>query len=292
MKLQTIIFLFIAAFSMSACTDTITLELEDPSPVLVVDGYITNQDTTQSIRLSLLENYFAEQPPNYSIYESAKVTLKEDSVTVGTYTFNNSTEKFELQYQGIIGKNYQIDIVLPDGSSYLSAAEEMEEIVPIDTIWYELNTVDGPGNEEGDFLVLINTKEPAGEGDNYQWKSYINNEYNFEPQDIFVSDDRFVDGQDVVDLEVYNISQENYQIIKSESPTNQVVVKIEQARISTRYFQYVSLVAQQLLQVGSPFAAPPAEIRGNVYKQGENEVLALGYFYTSAVSTASIEIIE
>lgn len=292
MKNFKYIFFFVLGFSFTSCTETITLELEDPEPVLVVDGHITNYDTAQYVKLSSLDNYFAEQPPNYSIYKNATVALIEDSVNVGNFAFNSNNQRFEIQYQGKIGSFYQIDIVLPDGSAYLSAAEKMEEPIPIDTIWYEVAEADGINNEESDIIVFMNTQEPSGTGDNYQWKSYVNNIYNFLAQDLFFADDRIVDGQYVEEFEVYVFSKEEYDEAKNSSPTSQVVVKIEQTKISSRYLKYISLVSQQILQVGSPFAAPPAEIRGNVYKKGENEVLALGYFYSSSVSTAQIEIVE
>lgn len=292
MKLHIYIIAILSVFSMSACTDVITLELEDPDPVLVVDGYISNMDTIQEIRLSSLDNYFASEPTDYTKFKLAEVTLREDGVDAGSYVFNDTKMCFELPYEGIVGKEYQIHISLPDGSSYLSATELMEPFVPIDTIWYEFANVDGPSSSEGDYSILINTKEPEGLGDNYQWKSYINGAYNFLADDILVSDDRFVEGQDIIDVELYSMSVEDYELNKLASPTSQVIVKIEQTRISLRYYDYVTLVAQQILQVGSPFASPPAEIRGNVYKEGEDEVLALGYFYTSSIAAASVELFD
>lgn len=292
MKLQLYIIAIMSAFTMSACTDVIELELDDPTPVLVVDGFISNLDTIQAVRLSSLENYFASEPADYSFYKSSKVTLRENTTEVGIYVFNDEKLRFELQYQGVEGKEYQVHIVLPDGSSYLSAAEMMQNSVPIDTIWQEYATADGPQAEKGDFVVKINTQEPPGLGDLYQWKSFVNGVYNFEAQDIFVSDDRFVDGQYVSDAEVYAMSNEEFQEHKANSANGRVIVTMQQTTINQRYFDYIVLVQQQLLQVGSPFASPPAEIRGNVYKEGEDEVLALGFFYTSSVDAASVELIE
>ncbi|MFT6323602.1 MAG: hypothetical protein ACJAWO_001156 [Halieaceae bacterium] len=277
---------------MTSCNDVIQLELDDPEPVLVVDGFVSNVDTVQYVKLSSLDNYFASQPPNYSLYQSASVSLRENEVTIGTYVFNTDTERFELQFKGLTGKEYQLHVSLPDGTSYLSASEIMEETTPIDSIWYEVAEVDSPTSEEGDYTVLINTKEPVGTGDNYQWKSYINGEYNFEATDVTAFDDRFVDGQWIIDFDVYSLNEKDYLKYKSASPSGQVLITIEQARISLRYFDYITLVTQQLLQVGSPFASPPAEIRGNVYKEGEEEVLALGYFYTSALDAATVDVIE
>lgn len=292
MKLHIYLIGLLSGLLFNACTDKIDLTLEDPEPVLVVDGFISNIDTTQYIQLSSLENYFANTPPNYAIHKGATVALLEDSIQIKNYTFNPTTERFEMQYQGLIGHAYQIDITLEDGTRYVSEAESMREIVPIDTIWYEI--VDIPSNptfEEGDINVLINTREPAGVGDFYQWKAHVNNQYQHQPENLFVADDRFVDGQDIYDFEVFQLSPEEFDAHLAKSPTDQVFVKIEQVSISSRYFQFVSLVTQQLLQVGSPFDAPPSQIRGNVYEQGKEEILALGYFYTAAIDAKTVEIV-
>lgn len=293
MKLKLYIILLFAIVTITSCNETIDLKLDDPKPVLVVDGYLSNLNTMQYVRLSNLENYFSNQVPDYSVHQNAKVILLEDGTEAGTYSFNQVDKRFELQYQGIEGKDYQIDITLSDGSRYISASEIMETPVPIDTIWYEYNeSPGGPGPQGGEILVKINTQEPAGAGDNYQWKSYVNGQYQFESDDLFFADDRFVDGQDVTDLDVFGMSEDQYLSYKENSPTGQVFVEIEQLKISARYLKYLTLIQQQLFGAGSPFASPPAEIRGNVYKQGEDEVLALGFFYTAGIDSKSIEIVE
>ncbi|UTW65286.1 DUF4249 domain-containing protein [bacterium SCSIO 12643] len=293
MKLKLYIILLFAIVTITSCNETIDLKLDDPKPVLVVDGYLSNLNTMQYVRLSNLENYFSNQVPDYSVHQNAKVILLEDGTEAGTYSFNQVDKRFELQYKGIEGKDYQIDITLSDGSRYISASEIMETPVPIDTIWYEYNeSPGGPGPQGGEILVKINTQEPAGAGDNYQWKSYVNDYYQFESDDLFFADDRFVDGQDVTDLDVFGMSEDQYVNYKASSPTNQVFVTIEQLKISARYLKYLTLIQQQLFGAGSPFASPPAEIRGNVYKQGEDEVLALGFFYTAGIDSKTIEIVE
>lgn len=292
MKNSLYIILIFIGLSTTSCTEVIELELDDPTPVLVVDGYLSNLDTTQYVRLSSLENYFANQEPNYAFFESSVVKLIENEVEVATYIFNDSTLQFETKYAGKEGFEYQVDITLPDGSKYLSASELMEVFVPIDSLWTDINkNAGGPGPQGGEITIKLKTKEPAGLGDNYQWKTYLNDEYQNGRSDLFFSDDRFVDGQDIDSLDVFGFSEEYYQDFADNSPNGKVYATVEQLRISARYFEYLFLVYQQLNQVGSPFAAPPAEIQGNIYKIGETEVLALGYFYTAAIDTETTEVV-
>tara|TARA_R110002050_G_scaffold33007_2_gene84426 strand:- start:1714 stop:2598 length:885 start_codon:yes stop_codon:yes gene_type:complete len=292
MKTSIYIFLSFIGIAFTSCTDVIQLDLADPQPVLVVDGYISNLDTTQFVKLSNIENYFANQEPNYAIHKSATVALLENGTTAATYVFNDSTAQFETKFAGTEGKEYQIDIRLEDGTHYISASEIMEPFVPIDSLWSEINkNPGGPGPQAGEITIKLNTKEPKGLGDNYQWKTYLNNDYQNGRGDLFFQEDRFVDGQEVKELDVFGFSEKYFQEYADVSPNGKVYARVEQIRISYRYFKYLLLVYQQLNQVGGPFAAPPAEIQGNVYKQGENEVLALGYFYTAGIDTKTIEVL-
>ncbi len=289
MKLHLYILSFLIGGSLISCTETIDLTLDDPAPVLVVDGFISNEDTTQFVRLSSLENYFADDIPNFDAFKESKVYLIENGIVADTYAYNPDRSRFEILFQGTISSTYQIDITLPTGERYVSSEEVLNEIVPIDTIWSEI--VDDPRDE--DYIsILINTNEPAGLGDYYQWKSFVNDAYQFGSFDLFFSDDRFVDGQEVKDLEIFSMSTEDYENYKKDSPTGEVFVTIQQNTINLRYYDYLVLVFQQLNQIGSPFASPPAEIRGNVYKTGETEILALGYFYTSGISSMTVKIEE
>lgn len=293
MKAFKILSILFIGLSVSRCTDIIELDIEDPQPVLVVDGFISDIDTIQWVRLSNLENYFADGSPDFTVYKNATVKLLEDSLEIASYTFIDSTARFELQYKGINGKFYQIDIQLPDGKHYLSASEEMQTVPPIDSLWYTVNQDAGtPGPQGKDFVFSINTQEPPGIGDSYQWKTYINDQYQFEVSDLNFSNDQFVDGQYIYNFELYGLSKTDYDKYKEDASDNRVFVKIEQSKITNRYYDFLFLVFQQTAQVGGPFAAPPAEIKGNVSLVDDENQTALGYFYTSSISSKEVEVIE
>ena len=293
MKAIKILSVLFIGLTITSCTDIIQLDLEDPQPVLVVDGYISDMDTTQWVRLSNLENYFADGAPDFTVYKTATVKLLEDSIEIATYTFVDSTFRFEIQYKGITGRSYQVDISLPDGKHYVSLSEEMYSVPQIDSLYYVISANHtGPGELTEEFVFSIDTKEPIGLGDSYQWKTYINNNYQFEAQDLNFSNDQFVDGMPIFDFEIYAMDFEQFDDYQSEAKDGRVFLKIEQSKITSRYYDFLFLVFQQTLQVGGPFAAPPAEIKGNIPLQGDDNQYALGYFYTASIHTKEIEVIK
>ena len=293
MKIVKILSILYFGLILSSCTDIITLDLEDPKPVLVVDGYISDIDTTQWVRLSNLENYFADGTPDFTVYKTAKVKLIEDSTEIANYTFIDSTQRFEIQYKGINGKSYQIDILLPDGKHYTSSSELMQIVPKIDSLWYTVNQDSGtPGPKGQDLVFSISTQETPGIGDNYQWKTYINDAYRFEVHDLNFSNDQLVDGQYIFDFEVFGLSKTEFDEIKQDAPNNRVFLKIEQSKITSKYYDFLFLVFQQTRQVGGPFAAPPAEIKGNVFMITDENQTALGYFYSASIHSQEVEVTE
>lgn len=290
MKLSHIFYLFVMV-ALASCTTDIDLQLDDPEPVLVIDGKL-NQDSLNIIRLSEIQNYFASTLPDWNLHKNAAITLFEDSSQVAQYSFNDAKSRFEVTYPIQFDHFYHIEITLESGDKYLSQPEWVEEVSPIDSIWFEVEDSQFNDEEEGrDILILINTWEPEGQGDFYQWKAYINGEYLSEPFDLSFSDDRFVDGQFVNQFEVLSFTEKEYREYRDKSPTGQVIVTIEQHKITGTYYGFLTEVFNQTAIVGSPFSAPPAEIRGNVYQSNDPLKLALGYYAVSHYDAASVEVI-
>lgn len=290
MKLSYIFAIF-SAVTLYSCTDEIQIDLPDPEPRLVIDGKMS-QDSVNIITLSEIQNYFANTPPNFNIHKNAQINLFEDSIQVDTYVFNDSLMLFESDYAAQPNHYYHIEMQLSNGENYVSSPEWVEEVSPIDTIWYDIE--DGQFNEEDegqDIIVKLNTYEPAGLGDYYQWKVYVNDEYLSEPFDLSFTDDRFVDGQYVTDFEVFVFNEKKYKEYQDKSATGQVFVRVEQHRITQGYYNFLFEVFQQTVFSGGPFSSPPAEIRGNVYVDGEPLNLALGYFSASNYDSRTIEVI-
>lgn len=285
------IYIFFAALVLVSCTDDIELQLDDPAPVLAIDGKLS-QDSLSTIRLSEIQNYFASEIPNFSTHKNAQIDLFEDSVQVATYTFNDAEQRFEVNYPVKSEHFYHIEFSLESGDRYVSIPEWVEEVTPIDTLWYEVEESGFGGDDEGRRIsVKLNTYEPEGLGDNYQWKAYVNGEYLSEPFDLTFNNDQFVDGQYIFQAEIFDFSEKDYNEYKSKSPTGQVFVTIEQHRTTELYYNFLFQVFQQTAVAGNPFSAPPAEIQGNVHLAGNPLDRVLGYYTVSYYDSKTIEVI-
>lgn len=270
------LFLF-AGILASSCTDKIDLDLPDGDTFFVVEGWITNIEEQQTVKLSYTSPYFdnSAQP----VAAGATVIIGDDlgtdivleEIQPGTYAF---------QGPGEAGRSYQIRITLTDGTNYESNFEPLLDEISITDIFWQLS--DDEPNEDDDqkpsdiYEVLINTQEPAGLGNYYRWRSFLNGKENRKPEYIFTVSDEFVDGSAIIN---FNVTGDLY----SASDT----VTIIQEHISRRASEFLTLLQAQTAFVGSPFDSPPATIVGNIVNPDDTDEIVLGYFGAAAQSIAT-----
>ena len=270
MNLYHKIILF-AALALSACTEPIELDLNNQEfQRLVVDGLLTNETKAHKVSLSLTTDYFVnEAPPKV---EGATVTISD-----GTNTYP-LTEQSPGDYftaddmTGEIGKTYTLTIEWK-GQTY-KATSPLKDVAPIDYLEAEVDT--GPEVEEidnkTDYIILLYTTEPAGEGDNYYWKSYpVDEPDNIERTYWEIATDEFVDGNPIEGAEILYIFAE---------PGEQFVV--EQYGLNRDAYDFYLSIQFETDFKGGIFDAPPANIVGNL----DNG--ALGFFLTAAVARDTV----
>ncbi len=275
-------FIFFSAlaglFLLSSCQDVVDLDLPEGDSFLVVEGWITNEDRPHDVILTQTAAYFDDADPTPET--GAEVTLR-DNEGMETVLAETSPGVYTYPDSGIVGRSYQLEILLENGKRYRSTFEELFEPVPILDIYWQLSE-DEP-NEDNDeqpddiYDVLIFTIEPAGMGDNYRWRSILNGVEQREPFDLFVTDDLFVDGNPIPD---FNVTDDLYS-----TPDT---VTIIQERITRQAREFLQLIQQQTAFVGGPFDPPPSPIVGNISNVEDPNDLALGYFGASGRDRATV----
>lgn len=269
MKRSLLKFLIILpVLGLWSCQDEIELDLPEGETFVVVEGWISNEAGPQTVRLSYTAPYFIDEPQ--PVISGATVSIEDDEGNLtelaetdpGTYLYPDS---------GIVGRSYRLNFSIPEGDTYRSDFELLQEPVLIDSITWQLSE-DSPNpdfdeNPDDIYDVLIFTQEPAGEGDYYQWRSILNGIEQRAPFDIFTTGDELVNGSYIP---FFNVTDELYS-----SPDT---VTIVQEHISRAAYDFLTLVQSQTAFVGSPFDTPPAPIKGNVHNLSDPDKDALGFF--------------
>ena len=262
----------------SGCEDVIELDLPDGEPQLVVDGWLTDQPGEKVVRLRYSANYFSDAPTPAAtgalvwLHDALGPvdTLREEPLGSGDY---------KTGYVGRAGQTYTLYIRLPNGESYASMPQVLKEVPKIDSIYARFKE-ETPVQDEG-YYVSIDTKEPAGVGDFYRWRLYINGEYQNDPFDILVASDEFVDGNPIIDFEV-----------ATKPAQLGDTVRIEQMTISREAFDFLTQVQIQTAFVGSLFDTPPAPIPSNIKNLTDPSTEALGFFGVSGLTAAELVIAD
>lgn len=273
-----------------SCEDEIDVELDEGKSQLVVDGFITNDDSLQSIRLSLSAPYFYNAPtPNVS---SALVSVKGPSgirydfthSRDGIYTYDPST----LGALDSVGFNYQLEINY-NNSTY-TAIQKLQPVPQIDSmiqVFEEGSTF----NEEGYFPEFF-ARDFAGREDWYWIKAYKNNErISEDPTDLILSKDAGFMG---AEADGFNfIVPIRAAITNPDDPFQPGdVSSVELLSLNQDVYKFIE---QAVIEAnnGGLFSTPPSNIKSNIKDaagNSQNEVL--GVFSLSSISRSSLTITQ
>ena len=146
----------IAVFALCTCIDPYTPQLEGYESLLVVDGLITDENSSYTVKLS---RTIQEQNAIPVMISGATVYITDE---VGNTTFLTSMEDGiyktdSAEFIGSIGKTYILHIMTRDGNEYESEQCPMQSVPDIDTIYFVRDQRlinNGTETEEGLMIFL------------------------------------------------------------------------------------------------------------------------------------------
>lgn len=286
MKKLSIIFA-VLTIGFTSCTDVVDLDIDEKEDALVVDGRVLTSDSVQTVRLSRTTDYFNPQFPDYEAEKNATIRFYENEAYIGNFVFVDSTNRFQILHQAVVGNSYHIEIETESGESFRSEPETIRQVSEVDSIYYKKEKL--TDFFDSTYSVYINAQELPGKGDNYQWKTYLNGNYQNQPDDLTFFNDDFVDDEYIEEALMYVLDQEEFD--QRANANNEIEVYIEQLGITNSYYDFLFQLSQQSAS-GGPFAAPPAQIVGNIIKENSDEERALGYFYAADVDVSDTIVIR
>lgn len=314
--MKKIYFLLFCSALILGCEDKIDLDLDDPEPELVIEGYLADLDfyipdedlvcssdeiITRDSILTLAD--FASQFDIDSISNIAdyfpfnKVRL----TTTAGYFSNTGTPRISNALVRLYQNGQLIETLQEDpseigtypithdpvvGALYhleIEALGKVYETTPEaynntpPILFMEAFYDEDPFfDDSAAYYLRLYTYEQPGSGDHYRWMSYVNFEYVDDPGDISTASDDGIDGTCVPGSDVFGEPLELGDTIA-----------VFQSRISQRHYDFVTSMQSQTAFVGGPFDTPPAPIVGNV-KNVTDGTNAFGYFLPAAVSVGVV----
>lgn len=285
---------------LGACVDEVELPARSIASRLVVEGLITNEAPPYTVKLTFTGAY------NSLIYGQAEIPVNGAKVTI-TETGGKTTaleqdalspayyRTYDSTFVGEVGRRYQLEVTLPDGTSYVSDPEELRQIPEIQRVYAEYRQrPEAEISQPDHYEILLDTKDPGTSGDYYRWSgySYVPRLSTGEPIGFGiccnwcwipvygsrseVMSDMLVNGN--------TISRKSIM----QSPvyyTGRHYVEVRQYSLTKQAYQFWTKFEEQRKRTGSLFDPLPASIEGNVYQAGKPGEFALGFFGASAVTT-------
>lgn len=273
--MKNLIYLTLFSFILVGCQDVVYIDLPNGKPLLVVDGEISDQPGKKFLKLSYSIPY--DKQGEFPVETNAIIRLFEDGIEVVQYGTDSIPGLYSTSYTGLLGKSYHIQIETQDGDQYHSLPEVLNRVPEIDSIYAPY--INFPAPFEDGHYVLFDTWEPAGMGDCYRWRQYINGVYLNSPTYLLVRDDRLVDGNN---LQGFQISFEPLLVGDT--------FYLEQMSITRNAYNYWTLIFTQTAQVGSNFDPPPAPVVGNIRNTNNEADLVLGYFSAIGLRGAGVRV--
>lgn len=276
--------LFIACFIiLSSCEKVIPLDTRQSTPRLVVEGLITNEDTSYFIKISRTSSYnFHYNASNIQFETGAMVIVSDNIGTIDTLLEVSPGNYKTSLIKGTIGNAYRLEILTSDGQHYRSDPEEMLATPPIDSIYFERDYNDhGMNNDVHKFYSFIDWKDPANE-ENYYLRTftyYWNDAWHDNIEWKWVTSDKYFDG----------LNMKKYSVGQGYGGTNWYI-KMDQYSLTKRAYDFWLIVQEQTTNTNKDLTNISAPLIGNIQNVNDPDDYVLGYFQISAKVSESLYI--
>lgn len=299
---KLLVFAVIGSIGFAACTEDYTNEIDKKfaGDKVVVEAYITTDDTNHYVQLTKLKSYFdASISPRISgatvkieRQETGEVDVLTEVVGMpGVYATPKKAYASGLnEYYKLMVTN--TGVKGDDGVDYYEATCQLRPSIKLDSIYTDINPnfyVDDDTTKEVDedeledwgykrywedgqpvHAIRLNAQEPAGYGDYYRWIFYRNGVLETDTlNEMIFESDEFVDGNYFADWEIWDIGVNDGDVITVETNT-----------ITEDFFIYMLDVMLETEWGAGPFGGPPANPKTNISNGG------LGFF--AAYSTSRL----
>lgn len=285
--LHKITAVLLLAATVISCEDPIDVDTGFENGEIVVDAWITNESTPQTIKLLLSQDYFDNRLPT--------------PITDGTVTISSTGADYIFAHQGegaytwtptagetlgSVGDTFQLTVAA-GGLSY-TASTTIYDAPEIDSISIYLED-EAFGADEGLFAEVY-ARDLPGQGDTYWVKAYRNDTLLNKPQEINIVYDATFDAGSDIDgtyfirpLRFAINALDDDGLPRALNVGDKVGVEIHS--ISNAGFRFMQTVQEQTTNGDNGiFALPVANALGNITNTADGR-RALGFFNIATVTS-------
>jgi hypothetical protein len=312
------IFAFLFLFFAASCIDPYYLNIKNYKSLLVVEGLITNENSSYKIKLSRTTGGEGSVPEkitdaNVSVFDGDGIRTHLQNCSDGYYKTDSTS------FTGGIGKKYTLQILTSDGKEYRSEECTMFPVADIDSVYYEKGE-EITGNQ-GETLtgikIFLNSAGAAEKNQYFRWTfeevwkfivpypqqyiyHYIKDTTFFFESAPVIKDScwkRYRSGEiltnSIIPGGVNYINKQRIQFIapaKSDRLTQQYSILIKQYSVSKKEFDFWNNLKKVSEAGGDIFGSQPYSVISNIHNVNDVNEMVLGYLEVSAVQQKRIYI--
>jgi hypothetical protein len=306
------IYAFLLLVIVASCIDPYTPNLKNYNSLLVVDGLITNENSSYKIKLSRTfsqANSIPENVTDANVYITDGNGIKTDLQNCSNGNYKTDSTSFS----GIVGQKYTLHILTSDGKEYISDECTLLPVSGIDKIYYEKgDEISGTlGQSFTGLKILLNSTDATGMNQFFRWtfeevwkfrisypQQYIysivnDTTFNFEPEPVLqtVCWKKNQSG-DIITNSILSgganyINGQEIQFInplESDRLTQEYSILVKQYSISNSEYDFWNNLKKAGEAGGDIFALQPFTVISNIHNVNNAGEMVLGYFEVSAVS--------
>ncbi|MEO1654544.1 MAG: DUF4249 domain-containing protein, partial [Bacteroidota bacterium] len=158
--------LIVVSFVVSGCTEVIQIDFPDADQFLVVDGFISDEQTKHQVRLNRSASLNngqgrAETGAQVSIQDELGNIYDLDETSPGLY-------ESRIPFRGELGRSYQLNILTQDQKSYISNPVPLRRTPQIDSVYAIYQTAE-LGRPSGIYF-FVDSQDPQQSTFFYRWE--------------------------------------------------------------------------------------------------------------------------
>jgi hypothetical protein len=301
----------VAVFVLCTCIDPYTPKLKGYNSLLVIDGLITDANTSYTVRLSRTIQNQNISPTlvadaNMYITDDAGNTANLNNIGGGIYKTDS------LGFTGYVGRTYTLHITTSEGDEYVSDPCPMQSVPDIDSIYFakDQELVNNATQSEEGISIYLDSK--AGNNQYYRWafeetwkfKVPDPKKFNFNMADSSITSVSDIKeycwksskSDEILIYSNYSgqagaVKKEPINFIASDQSDRLLIeysILVKQYSVSQNEYEFWDNLNQVNESGGDIFASQPFSVISNIHNINNPGEQVLGYFQVSAVKQKRI----
>jgi hypothetical protein len=293
-------------FTFFTCIDPYSPKLTGYETLLVVDGLITDENASYTVRLT---GTIQEQNAMPFLVSDAKVFITDDiGGNISLVNRGKGIYKTDsVEFKGVIGRTYVLHIITHNGDEYESEACLMQSVPEIDSIYYvrEQELVSNGTKSNDGIRIYLNSK-PGGNNQYYRWD--FEETWKFKvptPKKFDYVNDTVINpvslvreycwksrkSDEILIHSIYSgqsdrIENEPVLFIASENSDRLLIqysILVRQYSVSKKEYEFWNNMNVVNESGGDIFARQPFSVKSNIHNINHPGEQVLGYFQVSAM---------